>query len=340
MFEENYTDFDNNTGRSETTSIATEVPQYDRNVVGIALYASALALGMVTAVFGNAMTLIAIAMHRSLQTKTSCFIASLAMADLLNGGTTFPLMLIATIYGRSPFTPGLCAFFGSLTIFYCCASVNTLAFVAIDRFFAIVDPLRYVTKVTSTFVAICITYSWVEGFWLAMMPIAGWSHYEYIPSEYICTADWAAASYTIFLLAYQVGVPCGVIFFCYARIFKVARDQSRKVAEQSVQVGGAKPASKTEAKAARVLFIVIGTFLTCWTPHTITMLCNAFTQNHCPIVEAYHTMTVLLAHTNSAMNPILYGVLNRQMRRAYYNVLKYCCRSPTAADLSLTDYSM
>ncbi|XP_072044866.1 histamine H2 receptor-like [Amphiura filiformis] len=226
---------------------------------------------------------------------------------------------------------------------FCAASVNTLAFVSIDRYFAIVDPLRYVSKVTSTFITICITYCWIEAIWLAMMPIAGWSHYEYIPSEYICTVDWARYSYTIFLLGYNLGIPVLIVLYCYARIFKVARDQSRKVAEQTVQVSGAgKPAAKKETKAARILFIVIGTFLTCWMPHSVTMLCNAYTQNHCPIPEAYHTLTVLLAHTNSAMNPILYGALNRQMRRAYWNILTFLCRRSRGGgvDFSLTDYSM
>ena len=120
--------------------------------------------------FGNALTLVAIGLHKPLRTKTSCFIASLATADMLNGCTTFVQMLASTIYGQWPFTDGLCTFYGSLTALFCIASVNTLAFIAIDRYFAIVDPLRYQIKVTPKFVTITLTYTWVQGIWLAIMP--------------------------------------------------------------------------------------------------------------------------------------------------------------------------
>ncbi len=61
----------------------------DRNVIGVVLYATGLSIGMTFSVQRNTLTLAAIALHRTLQTNTYYFIASLAMADMLNGGTTF-----------------------------------------------------------------------------------------------------------------------------------------------------------------------------------------------------------------------------------------------------------
>ena len=314
-----------------------EIIQDSRNLVRTVLYASALVVGLVLSVFGNALTLIAIAMHRTLRTRKSCFIVNLALADFLNGATTFPLMVAAVIHGEWPFTQAVCSFQGSLTIIFCTASILTLAFVAIDRYFAIVNKLKYVRKVTPTFLTICVTYSWLEPICLAIMPNVGWSHYEYIPGEYLCTADWTIYSYTIFIFTSTIGLSVLVILYCYVWVFKVARDQSRKVAEHALHYRG-HPANRRETRTAKILFVVITTFSICWFPHSVIMFCSAFTQNMCPIPATYHALTVLLAMTNSAMNPILYGVLNRRMRRAYYNVLRVCFSGhPKIASLSLTE---
>ena len=301
----------------------------DRNLVNVGLYATALTIGMLCSVFGNALTLVAIGLHKPLRTKTSCFIASLATADMLNGCTTFVQMLASTIYGRWPFTDGLCTFYGSLTALFCIASINTLAFIAIDRYFAIVDPLRYRIKVTPKFVTICLTYTWVQGIWLATMPIFGWGHIQYVTNLHVCAESLETLSYVLFGTIYNLGIPVSIIIFCYSRIFKVARHQSRKVAKQTVQLADAdrlqagQKIIKKETKAAIVLLIVIGTFLICWSPYSLTMLCYAFAKSNCPIPGEYHMFSILLAMTNSAMNPMLYVFLNRQMRQAYIDILRF-----------------
>ena len=57
-----------------------EIVQHSKNLVRTVLYASALVIGLVLSVFGNALTLIAIAMHRTLRSRKSCFIVNLALA--------------------------------------------------------------------------------------------------------------------------------------------------------------------------------------------------------------------------------------------------------------------
>ena len=136
-------------------------------------------------------------------------------------------------------------------------------------------------------------------------------------------------SYVLFGTIYNLGIPVSIIIFCYSRIFKIARHQSRKVARQTLQAADAdglrvgQNMIKKETRAALVLLIVIGTFLICWSPYSLTMLCYAFAKSNCPIPGGYHMFSILLAMTNSAMNPLLYVFLNRQMRKAYINVLRF-----------------
>ncbi|XP_072048872.1 octopamine receptor beta-2R-like [Amphiura filiformis] len=306
---------------------------------------------------GNSLTLIAIWKYRTLQTITSAFVANLAVADLLTCVITGPFILSSTITGDWPFSYPLCQFQGFCTLVFCATSINTLMFVAIDRYVAITDPLHYHIRVTKTLIFLFLTLAWLQPAIFGFSPLLGWGQYVYISDEYICSCGWnVQISLTITIIVLNLAVPTFVTIFCYWHIFKVAREHSRKVAAitiglsrdaKSTPQSQSQPQSqcntsrhddssrrrRTDTKAAKILLIVIGTFLFCWIPHTITIFCIAFTDNTCNLPPIYGSVSTLLALMNSACNPVLYGILNRQMRMAYINIV---CQRRLEHGLSVT----
>lgn len=61
--------------------------------------------------------------------------------------------------------------------------------------------------------------------------------------------------------------------------------------------------------------IVVGVFYLCWIPFMIALVLSAFFKNLITPVVVLVIST--LVYSNSAMNPVLYGYLNRDFRLAY-----------------------
>ncbi|XP_072017095.1 adenosine receptor A2b-like [Amphiura filiformis] len=58
-------------------------------------------------------------------------------------------------------------------------SVKTLAFVAIDRYVAIVNPLKYHMKMTNKVVAAMVAWTWSIAGVFSFSPLLGWGEYDY-----------------------------------------------------------------------------------------------------------------------------------------------------------------
>ena len=76
---------------------------------------------------------------------------------------------------------------------------------------------------------------------------------------------------------------------------------------------------KKELRAAKVVGLIMGTFLICWTPFNVLMLLYAI---HVNTVMRYVMLAKLLHYLNSAINPVLYVVLNKVYRTAVGKVIK------------------
>ncbi|XP_071496408.1 alpha-1A adrenergic receptor-like [Diadema antillarum] len=296
---------------------------------------------IVMSIVGNVLVLVAIYREQNLRNKTSVFIANLAVVDLVNAIVCISTFLVSCILDEWIFGDVYCTIIGLLTSLVCLSSINTLGAIALDRYFAIMYPFRYAELMSPRRIAAIIAWIWIQSIVFSLGPIFGWSRFMYIESEYMCATDWSDnVIYTGLVLGINSGIPVTIMAYSYAHILRVASAHRRRVKLQQLNeniVTGHNASESTQArmnrktmlalarrarqirndaKAATTLFIVMGTFLLCWFPQTVTMTCKVIPA--CAVFpETFYLVSTWFAMLNSACNPFIYGTTNRQFREAF-----------------------
>ncbi|XP_072171182.1 beta-1 adrenergic receptor-like [Diadema setosum] len=344
----------------------------DRSLVEIICGTVSMAAIILTSVCGNSLVLVAIWREKSLHSKTAAFIANLAIADLLNAMICMPTILASCAHGRWIFGNVACNVIGAFTTIVCTVSINTLGAISVDRFFCIVSPFRYSDRMSKRRIAAILTWIWVQSTLFSICPVIGWSRYIFISTEYMCTADWSTpVSYTLAVVVVNIVLPIIVMTYCYANIFRIASAHRKQINAQlkenrltastdalNGQGNGSgvniaqrsKMAALTsrakqlrkDTKAATTLLIVIGTFLLCWLPHSVTMLFIGFKVDNL-LPDDVYVVSTWFAMLNSACNPFIYGITNKHFRDAFKRTLRFvlpafckvCVRAQVESELSM-----
>ncbi|XP_018547668.1 D(4) dopamine receptor [Lates calcarifer] len=79
-----------------------------------------------------------------------------------------------------------------------------------------------------------------------------------------------------------------------------------------------------ERKAMKVLPVVVGAFLFCWTPFFVLHTMRARCQD-CHVPPALMSIVTWLGYVNSALNPVIYTVFNTEFRNFFKKFLHRCC---------------
>uniref|UniRef100_A0A8C5P521 D(4) dopamine receptor n=1 Tax=Jaculus jaculus TaxID=51337 RepID=A0A8C5P521_JACJA len=79
-----------------------------------------------------------------------------------------------------------------------------------------------------------------------------------------------------------------------------------------------------ERKAMRVLPVVVGAFLVCWTPFFVVHITRALCPS-CFVPPRLVSAVTWLGYVNSALNPIIYTVFNAEFRTVFRKALRLCC---------------
>uniref|UniRef100_A0ACB8G325 Uncharacterized protein n=2 Tax=Sphaerodactylus townsendi TaxID=933632 RepID=A0ACB8G325_9SAUR len=79
-----------------------------------------------------------------------------------------------------------------------------------------------------------------------------------------------------------------------------------------------------ERKAMKVLPVVVGVFLFCWTPFFVVHITRALCRT-CLIPGEVTSVVTWLGYVNSALNPIIYTVFNTEFRNFFRKILHIFC---------------
>ncbi|XP_043935430.1 trace amine-associated receptor 4-like [Protopterus annectens] len=280
-------------------------------------------MGCITVtVGGNLVVIISITHFHQLHTPTNFLILSLAVADCLLGLMVMPFSMIRSVETCWYFGNTFCKIHTSCDMMLCTCSILHLCIIAIDRYYAVCDPLHYVTKmtgqVTGVFLAIIWSVSLFLSFGLVFSEVNLEGIAEYVNSiscdgycSLIQNKVWGIVAPTVAFF-----IPAFVMVGIYVKIFAIAERHVKvaRIPDKVPTVSNSKLKKNNERKAAKTLGIVMGIFLFCWLPFFITTVVDPFLNFSTPSV--LFDTALWLGYFNSTFNPIIYAFFYTWFREA------------------------
>lgn len=177
-------------------------------------------------IIGNVLVILSVFSHRPLRTAQNFFIVSLAVADLTVAVLVLPFSLINYILGKWTFGSVVCKIWLTCDILCCTASIMNLCAIAVDRYYAITNPINYAGKRSVKRVCRTIAGIWIVSAIISSPPLAGWNDWQdsLDDSCHLTTEP----SYIIYSASGSFYIPLLVMTVVYVKIFFAARKRIRK----------------------------------------------------------------------------------------------------------------
>jgi len=214
-------------------------------------------------VAGNALVMAAVAREPYLRASvTNHFIVSLAVADLVIGAAVMPFSIVLEASdGWWPFGTDWCDIWHSLDVLASTASILNLSVIALDRYWAITDPIAYPRRMSTTRATVLIAAVWICSAAISFPAIAWWrraaaaSKTTAMATTCLFTDD---SAYLIFSSLISFYAPVSVILYAYYRIYAAAAAQIRslergtKVLDTRVKGSGSRTVLDGETLTLRI----------------------------------------------------------------------------------------
>ncbi|XP_039077462.1 D(4) dopamine receptor isoform X2 [Hyaena hyaena] len=323
-----------------------------------ALAGGALLIGAVLA--GNALVCASVAAERALQTPTNYFVVSLAAADLLLALLVLPLFVYSEVQGGVwLFGPGLCDALMAMDVMLCTASIFNLCAISVDRFVAVTVPLSYNRQGAGGRQLLLIGATWLLSAAVAAPVLCGLNNPRGRDPA-VCRLE--NRDYVVYSSVCSFFLPCPLMLLLYWATFRglrrweaarqaklhcraprrpsgpgppppevgeipeAGRPQDAVPAEPPLQAPRRRRAKITgrERKAMRVLPVVVGAFLVCWTPFFVVHITRALCPT-CAVPPRLVSAVTWLGYVNSALNPVIYTIFNAEFRTVFRKALRLCC---------------
>lgn len=184
-------------------------------------------------VLGNVLVILSVFTYRPLRIVQNFFIVSLAVADLAVAILVMPFNVAYLLLGKWIFGIHLCKLWLTCDVLCCTASILNLCAIALDRYWAITDPINYAQKRTLKRVLATIAGVWILSGAISSPPLAGWNDWpEELHPGTPCQLT-RRQGYVIYSSLGSFFIPLLLMSLVYLEIFLATRRRLRERARQS-----------------------------------------------------------------------------------------------------------
>lgn len=282
----------------------------------------------------NITTIIAIVRQPKLRTITNIFLINLAVSDLLFSGLIGPLISTSFFVGWyeiNQSSPELCRILPY--IMYCTggATLFMVTLVTLNRYVLIVHSHAYKTIFTKTRTGLILLAAWMLIIGLLLMPATEiWGAFGYERSIDFCAfiRHPRRKGARTFITAFCISLTVICVLFCNIRIYLVVRRSRERVGGgigsngEANREGNNAPSTnrprRKDLKLIKMILMVFGVFGVCNLPLVIILM---VTEDY--VEPTLHTVAVMLYWSSSLANPLIYTVMNKQIRLALLSLIPF-----------------
>ncbi|CAH0562013.1 unnamed protein product [Brassicogethes aeneus] len=318
---------------------------------------------LVLGITGNCLMIITTFRYRRMLSVTNVFLSSLASSDLLLILFCIPVKVAKLFSYTWEMGLFLCKTVHYMQNLSAICSVLTLTAISIERYYAIVHPMKAKYICTISQAKKIILVIWIISIILAFPTLRVQIHYPVgINNEYVwCVRDWNNIPlwkfHEVYMLIVILVVPFCIMTLSYSlicfEVWQLMERRSVMTSEQaltrnhssihdeqckeSLQLGNSDKLTRTRStrddtqmvkQVIYMLIAVVVLFVICWTPLLVDNVLTAYNilpTERVGTLKYMLTTFHLLAYCNSCINPIIYGFMSRSFRESFVRAL--CCTS-------------
>nr|AKQ63044.1 elevenin receptor 2 [Platynereis dumerilii] len=348
-------DLDNDTLTSNSSNLTLDdyyddVDEYDSYMLEVTFVSLFYSLTLLLGLIGNLLVISSILRFRSMRTVTNAFLTSLATADLLLIAFCVPIKFAKWFSYTWTFEKFLCKavhYLQNVTVF---CSVLTLTFMSIERYYAILHPMRTLGRSVKRACVVCLII-WAVSFVLAgpnlyiqdHKPVGGGFHFWCVDRCYDCGQEIIYKIYAVYMLLLVLVAPLIIMSFAYISICKElwslmstrrqmrcgvsGTDAERETCVRASNSVRDKTSDDSTKEVIKMLVAVILLFAICWGPTLVDSVLANFhliDKFNYDYVKHMRQAFALMSYFNSCVNPIVYAFMSRNFRKTFKATICTC----------------
>ncbi|XP_031554657.1 melanocortin receptor 3-like [Actinia tenebrosa] len=265
-------------------------------------------------IFLNGLVLVGIWRSPPLHTPSNVLICGLAASDLGAGVSVMPMFIATSVAYSEGILDIWCkvqTLSNLITPFFAGVSFVTITLISVDRMIALKFHLRYASVVTISRCLGSLVCLWIAGLVICS------SHLWYVKFLH-----WA----TVFIFSLCLGL-CTfnnatiLLILRYHRV-EIKRLQTQIEANQDPKDNlNTRTNIAQRRKSSSNMLWVYGLFIACYAPFLVVRIFKNLTTGHTKATFIAFTFTYFLVFCNSFLNPILYCMKMRPVRRSILALL-------------------
>ncbi|XP_076444375.1 neuropeptide receptor 15-like [Babylonia areolata] len=298
-------------------------------------------------IVGNALVIYAVVCDRKMRSSvTNLLITNLALADLVIMVFGIPEIVQVMINQGWVLGPTLCKANRFVLVLSLYASVLTLVSICVERYIGIIHPIRAHILCNRRRIGLVIGVVWPVAL-LAGAPTLLFNQVraghgpQGSPVTYYCLLQFPGERHAFFLRVFKYAelglfyvAPLIVQVALYAIVSRQLFTGSEKLHRRLTVLdeNGLARERTSEAVQARkgvvkMLMVSVIIFFLSYCPQHVLLVYD--TLKGSPLHEKWvvHVLTMIVAYTNSATNPILYSIFSQNFRKNFRRALCGCRRS-------------
>ncbi|XP_063381461.1 octopamine receptor [Cydia fagiglandana] len=202
--------------------ITLAVPEWEAICTAIVL-----TLIIISTIVGNILVILSVFTYKPLRIVQNFFIVSLAVADLTVAILVLPLNVAYSILGQWVFGIYVCKMWLTCDIMCCTSSILNLCAIALDRYWAITDPINYAQKRTLERVLFMIGIVWALSLIISSPPLLGWNDWpEVFEPDTPCRLT-SQPGFVIFSSSGSFYIPLVIMTVVYFEIYLATKKRLR-----------------------------------------------------------------------------------------------------------------